>query len=55
MEKGNMVTFTRRSFKFGNSQAITIPQSLQLPVKAQLKVTVEMIDDAPDDGKKTQD
>ena len=43
MEKGNQITFTRRTFKFGNSQAITIPQSLNVPMKAELKITVEMI------------
>lgn len=43
MEKGNQITFTRKTFKFGNSQAITIPQSLNVPMKAELKITVEMI------------
>lgn len=48
MEKGNQITFTRKTFKFGNSQAITIPQSLNVPMKAKLKITVEMIE-TPDE------
>ena len=49
MEKGNSLTFTRRTFKFGNSQAITIPAALSVPVKSMLKVTVEMVDQGPED------
>lgn len=46
MEKGNTITFERRTFKFGNSKsAITIPSAFAIPIKATLRVTIEMIDD----------
>lgn len=48
MEKGNSVTFTRKTFKFGNSKsAITIPSALDIPVKTTVRVTIELAEDAP--------
>lgn len=44
MEIGNILTYTRRTFKFGNSQAVSVPASLGIPNKAMLKVTIELID-----------
>lgn len=49
MESSDRITFTRKTFKFGNSSAITIPSAFKIPVKTELKITVEMADNAKSD------
>ena len=44
MEVGEKISFTRKTYKYGNSVGIVIPAQLRVVPNTVLRVTVERID-----------
>lgn len=44
MEPGQSITFTRKTFRYGNSVALVIPAQFDIDAKTSLKITIELVD-----------
>ena len=44
MDPGQVITFMRKTFRYGNSVALVIPAQFEIEAKTPLKITIELVD-----------